>query len=90
MTEGVEPNGVLFDPRAFDLPRPWVDGRCRVCSRKPTDLGHDPCIANLPHLLFACCGHGCETAYLVTDHGVCLYGLDALLLMRRLGGDPPS
>jgi hypothetical protein len=89
MIDAAEPDGHLFDPSEFDLPRPWVDGRFSVCFRKPSDLGHNPCIANLPGVRHACCGHGCETAYLVTEPGVVLRGLAASRLMRRLGGNPP-
>lgn len=47
----------------------WDGGLCNFCDRPPTAEGHDPCIANLPGVEYACCGHG-ETgplsgAYLV-------------------------
>ena len=76
----------------------WVDGRCRARGRGRTELGHDPCIANLPGVRFACCGHGCEPPYLVEGpdlvHGPALEEWtlrdeNALERMRRLGGDPP-
>ena len=28
------------------------------CNQLPTKDGHDSCIANLPGIKFACCGHG--------------------------------
>ena len=31
---------------------------CIKCGLAPTEEGHDPCIANLPGVDFACCGHG--------------------------------
>jgi hypothetical protein len=31
---------------------------CPVCKMLPTKDGHDACIANLPGVKFACCGHG--------------------------------
>ncbi|MEK6829008.1 MAG: hypothetical protein AABY15_02695 [Nanoarchaeota archaeon] len=31
---------------------------CLKCGEKATEEGHDPCIANLPDVKFACCGHG--------------------------------
>lgn len=34
-------------------PRP-----CALCKKHVTDLGHDPCIANIPNVKNACCGHG--------------------------------
>ena len=38
----------------------WRDGRCVKCAKPPTELGHDPCIADLPGVRYACCGHGGE------------------------------
>jgi hypothetical protein len=32
--------------------------RCTACGERPTPDGHDPCIANLPGVRNACCGHG--------------------------------
>jgi hypothetical protein len=79
----------LFDPNEFALARPWINGHCTSCGRPPTDLGHVPCIANLPGVPFAFCGHGCESPYLVIDAGVVLHGPEASLLMRRVAGRPP-
>jgi hypothetical protein len=31
---------------------------CVTCHLPPTEEGHDPCIANLPGIRSACCGHG--------------------------------
>lgn len=31
---------------------------CPRCAQRPTEDGHDPCIANLPGVRNACCGHG--------------------------------
>lgn len=37
---------------------------CGCCGEYTTPAGHDPCIANLPSVMNACCGHGCiEDAY---------------------------
>ncbi len=33
---------------------------CTKCNLKPTADGHDACIANLPGVQYACCGHGIE------------------------------
>lgn len=39
-----------------------IDGaeprKCKQCGMYPTADGHDPCIANLPGVKYACCGHG--------------------------------
>ncbi len=33
---------------------------CIKCNLPPTTDGHDACIANLPGVEYACCGHGIE------------------------------
>ena len=45
---------------------------CGRCSEKPTEDDHDSCIANLPNVFNACCGHGLETdAYVqFKDHSI--------------------
>lgn len=47
----------------------YVDGRCKYCNLVKTPQGHDPCIANLPGVVFACCGHGHTKGYLKFDDG---------------------
>ncbi len=37
---------------------------CPKCGMLPTPAGHDPCIADLPGVIFACCGHGVEDGYI--------------------------
>jgi len=38
---------------------PAFEWPCKKCGAKgPTVKGHDPCIANLPGVEHACCGHG--------------------------------
>lgn len=44
-------------------------GNCRLCKMQRTDEDHDPCIANLPGVLYACCGHGIEPAYIKFEDG---------------------
>lgn len=34
---------------------------CPSCGLNPTKDGHDPCIANLPGVMYACCGHGLDS-----------------------------
>ena len=49
--------------------------QCHKCKGWPTDLGHDPCIANLPGVKFACCGHGMKgRAYVVFNNDLTLRG----------------
>src|SRR3954462_3208827 len=52
----------------------WKDGKCKRCGLARTPKGHDPCIANLPGVVFACCGHGENQAYVVFENGVCIRG----------------
>lgn len=48
---------------------------CKKCGLNPTDYGgHDPCIANLPGVRNACCGHGIDEPYVEFDDGRWLYG----------------
>lgn len=42
---------------------------CKLCKKGRTQDGHDPCIANLPGVLFACCGHGIDTGNIVFVDG---------------------
>jgi hypothetical protein len=42
---------------------------CKLCGKKPTKEGHDACIANLPGVKFACCGHGMNTPYVLFKNG---------------------
>jgi hypothetical protein len=46
------------------------NGRCDLCGRRPTAKGHDACIADLPGVDFACCGHRAgETGYVKFSDG---------------------
>jgi hypothetical protein len=48
--------------------------RCPKCGQLPTKDGHDPCIANLPGVAYACCGHGVEEGYVKFFNGVVVTG----------------
>ena len=39
----------------------WQHRPCGKCGEHFTSDGHDPCIANLPNVQNACCGHGNES-----------------------------
>lgn len=52
--------------------RNWINGKCAACKQFRTPEGHDPCIANLPGVLFACCGHGNTDGYIKFEDGRCL------------------
>lgn len=57
--------------RDTDEPVPYGPGerRCPLCGEMPTPEGHDPCIANLPGVTAACCGHGVEPGYVTFETG---------------------
>ncbi len=40
-----------------------TDRPCLLCGECQTEKGHDPCIADIPGVDFACCGHGVEPGY---------------------------
>jgi hypothetical protein len=46
--------------------------RCPKCRKFRTANGHDPCIANLPGVRNACCGHGMERGYVQFENGTVL------------------
>lgn len=51
------------DEKIHDVPeRP-----CAKCGKLPTPEGHDACIANLPGVKFACCGHGKGDGYIAFE-----------------------
>lgn len=50
----------------------WPCGKCGA--EGPTPDGHDPCIANLPGVQHACCGHGIELGYVMFDDGRVIRG----------------
>lgn len=56
----------------FPPDNPWP---CRRCgAESPTAEGHDPCIANLPGVVHACCGHGYGHAYVKFQNGTVMRG----------------
>ena len=54
----------------FKNPRP-----CSRCGKLPTEKGHDPCIANLPGVDNACCGHGVRQGYIQFSDGRIIRGM---------------
>jgi hypothetical protein len=47
---------------------------CVSCGKYETSEGHDACIANLPGVRNACCGHGVEKGYIQFEDGRVLRG----------------
>lgn len=48
-------------------------GLCKLCKEPRTRYGDDPCIANLPGVSFACCGHGRTEGYIKFEDGRTIY-----------------
>ena len=58
---------------------------CTHCGQLPTDKGHDACIANLPFVTNACCGHGnIKNCYIQFDDGTTVYGERAKKIQEKL------
>lgn len=55
-----------------------IDRRCPKCREFPTADGHDACIANLPGIKFACCGHGLREQG-KTDYGYLVFDDDTVI-----------
>jgi len=63
---------------------------CPKCKEFPTKEGHDPCIANLPDVSAACCGHGTEPGYVQVFNGnnYIAMSLDEYYANKKLYMDP--
>lgn len=59
-----------------------MDPDCNLCGKKRTKDGHDPCIANLPGVKFACCGHGTDQGYIFFENGTIIYGKFGRIIMN--------
>lgn len=63
----------------------WEKRPCGKCGESFSDDGHDPCIANLPGVRNACCGHGDEqAAYVQFEDGRHESGAAAVAVFREL------
>ena len=57
-------NGVYSDWRYMDgTPIKKEERNCLRCKSPHDFKDHDHCIANLPGVKYACCGHGAENGY---------------------------
>src|SRR5262245_22137717 len=63
----------------------WITERCERCGRPPTRKEHDPCLANLPGVVNACCGHGLTFAYATLSNGFCLTGHALMVYLTKVG-----
>jgi hypothetical protein len=64
----MNPNAMLTLARPSARP-------CPKCGRHQTGDGHDPCIANLPGVRAACCGHGVQPGYVAFENGTVIRGV---------------
>jgi hypothetical protein len=48
-----------------------INRPCTKCGKPPTEDGHDACLAKLPGVRAACCGHGITRKYILYKNGVC-------------------
>jgi hypothetical protein len=66
---------IIGDVRFTDNETPvTVPRKCPRCNQYPTSDDHDPCIANLPGVEFACCGHGTDEGYIKFENGIVIRG----------------
>ncbi len=68
------PDGLLYSDTSEPVPRGAGKRPCPRCGELPTPEGHDPCIANLPGVRAACCGHGVEPGYVMFETGHVIRG----------------
>ena len=62
----------------------WSEKDCGRCGEPFSADGHDPCIANLPGVRNACCGHGSDAeAYVQFDDGRHEVGGDAVRFFEQ-------
>lgn len=64
---------MLRDPQER---RTWLASKlaCKSCGMYRTAEGHDPCIANLPGVSSACCGHGEQDGHVCFTDGRMIRG----------------
>lgn len=72
----------------------YVERACAACGRMPSPEGHDACIADLPGVAFACCGHGRPfgnaPAYVKFDDGRELQREEAIAFFREQAREVPT
>lgn len=52
---------------------------CPKCGRLPNPDGTDPCLGHLPGMRAACCGHGVEAPWVITDDGEYIDGWENIV-----------
>ena len=85
----IEFNGLeyIFSDTKQSTADTWKKRPCGHCGKHNTPEGHDACIANLPGVMNACCGHGhYEDAYIQFDSGRIDRGLEAIKKQMAIKG----
>lgn len=59
---------------SIDKSRGWKKRPCPLCNKPRTEKGHDACIADLPGVVGACCGHGQHEGYVEFPNGISIHG----------------
>ena len=60
---------------------------CPRCGKMPTEDGHDACIANLPGVINACCGHSVDEPYVMFEDKTTLRGEKASEWIKENNGE---
>lgn len=78
-----------YDDNGEPTATTWRERPCGKCGLYTPPNGHDPCIANLPGVHNACCGHG-ETreAYVVFTDGRRIAGKKAIKWQKQQASCP--
>ena len=53
--------------------------------QRATRKGHDPCLADLPGVVNACCGHGFMGGYATLHNGFCLRAKRLIVYLKKVG-----
>jgi len=69
-----------------DLSSASYERPCIRCGKMPTADGHDACIANLPGVINACCGHGIDEPYVMFKDKTVLRGEKAEKWIKENNG----
>jgi len=70
-----------------DLSSASYERPCIRCGKMPTVDGHDACIANLPGVINACCGHGVDEPYVMFIDKTTLRGEEAAKWIKENNGE---
>lgn len=75
----IEPNKEMANQQWVDWAEVRPGATCPKCKKARTVHSDDPCIACLPGVLYACCGHGETGGYLYFENGIRI-GMQVLMV----------